>query len=305
MPAAAADPPTTSIAQSDADRQPWPIPRRRFELSTLLVSEFACVLLIAPFFLIFGHDTPFYSVPTPRAAIWHTATTQSAQAIELVFGILALLTLPFLSRRRRATWMVALGLAVLCIVLDLARQQGPFLLMLVGYPSVALLALVSLDALTGIRPAVAGSDRFKNLQLALGAVVTILWFLPTVMLVTSSTVDNIVSSRPTLWFHMLLAAAMFGAEAAGWIALVGYFWGYRRWLNVIGRLCGTLALSVTMAVGLWRAMRTSDLSTSDQQWLQPELLWFFMLISAALLLMWSGLTQKFILTAALERGDGT
>ena len=32
----------------------WPIPRRRFEFSVILVGEFGAILLIAPVYLIFG-----------------------------------------------------------------------------------------------------------------------------------------------------------------------------------------------------------------------------------------------------------
>ncbi|MGC9260645.1 MAG: hypothetical protein ACP5I8_11310 [Phycisphaerae bacterium] len=272
-------------------------------MSTLLVAEFACLLLIAPFYLILGHGSQLYSWHLRDAVVFHTATTQSIEAVELVLGILAVLTLPFLPRRRRATLMLALGFAILTMVYFLASQQGPLLVILVEYPAVALLALVSLDALTGIRPAVVQSEGFNNRQLLLGSMVIILWFLPTVMLFTSHTVQRIIFEHPSLRLSWLLGIAMFGALGAGIIALAGYFFRFRRWVNISGRLCGTLALTVTMGLGLWSSMRNSELIGPDQQWLHPELLWMFMLISAALLLVWSGLTQKFILRAALERGE--
>ena len=52
--------PALSPAPAAQAGQPWPIPRRRFELSTVFVSEFACLLLIAPFYLILGHGSQFY-----------------------------------------------------------------------------------------------------------------------------------------------------------------------------------------------------------------------------------------------------
>jgi hypothetical protein len=283
--------------------KPWPIPRRRFEMSTLFVAEFACMLLIAPFYLILGHGSQLYSLRITNAAVFHTATTQSVEAIELVLGILAMLALPFFPRHRRATFMVAMGLGILAMVFFLARQQGQLMVILVGYPAVALLSLVALDALTGIRPAAADSETFNTRQFIMGAAVTILWFLPTVELFTCRTVDSIVSSDRSPWLHLTLAIAMLGAQGAGIIALAGYFSRFNRWVNITGRLCGTLALTITMGMGLWSAMANSELIGADQQWLHPELLWIFMLISAALLLVWSGLTQKFILTAALERGE--
>ncbi len=292
--------PPASAAQAG---QPWPIPRRRFELSTVFVSEFACLLLIAPFYLILGHGSQLYSLRETSAPVFHTAMTQSVEAIELIMGILAMLAIPFLSRRRRASLMVFMGFAVLTLTYLLANQQGPLMVILVEYPAVALLALVCLDALTGIRPAAVNSELFNTRQLAFGSVVTILWFLPMVELFTCRTVDSVVSAQKSPWIHVVMAAAVVGAEAAGIIGLTGYFSRFNRWVNMAGRLCGTLALTVTMAIGLWCAMRDSELIGPDQQWLHPELLWIFILTSAALLLVWSGLTQKFILTAANERGE--
>lgn len=283
--------------------KPWPIPRRRFELSTLLVAEFACLLLIAPFFLILGHGSQIYSWPVVNAVIFHTAVTQTVEAVELVLGVLALLTLPFFPRRCRATLMTMLGFAILILVYFIVGQQGSFWVILVEYPAVALLALVSLDALTGIRPAVADSESFNNRQLALGSSVIILWFLPTVLLFTGHTVQGIILDHSSSQLFWLLEAAMLGAMGDGIIALVGHFSRFRRWVNLIGRLCGTLALTVTMGLGLWCAMRNSAIIGPHRQYLHPELLWIFMLVSAALLLVWSGLTQIFIFLAALERGE--
>lgn len=293
-----------SLAPAAQAGQPWPIPRRRFELSTVFVSEFACLLLIAPFYLILGHGSQLYSLRETNAPVFHTAATQSVEAIELVLGILAMLAIPFLSRRRRASLMVAMGFGILVMTYFLARQQGPLMVILVEYPAVALLALVCLDALTGIRPAAVHSEIFNTRQLAFGAVVTILWFLPMVELFTCRTVDSIVSTANSPWIHVVMVAAVMGAEGAGIIALAGYFSRFNRWVNITGRLCGTLALTVTMGMGLWCAMRDSELIGPEQKWLHPELLWIFILTSAALLLVWSGLTQKFILTAANERGEG-
>ena len=292
-----------SLASAAESGQPWPIPRRRFELSTVFVSEFACLLLIAPFYLILGHGSELYSLRETNAPVFHTATTQSVEAIELIMGILAMLAIPFLSRRRRASLMVAMGFGILVMTYFLARQQGPLMVILVEYPAVALLALVCLDALTGIRPAAVHSEIFNTRQLAFGAVVTILWFLPMVELFTCRTVDSIVSAANSPWIHVVMVAAVMGAEGAGIIALAGYFSRFNRWVNITGRLCGTLALTVTMGMGLWCAMRDSELIGPEQKWLHPELLWIFILTSAALLLVWSGLTQKFILTAANERGE--
>ena len=296
-------PAANSVAISAQAGQPWPIPRRRFELSTLLVSEFACLLLIAPFYLILGHGPQLYSLRDLNAPVFHTTVTQSVEAIELIMGILAMPALPVLSRPRRATWMLLMGFSILAMTYFLANQQGPLMVILVEYPAVALLALVCLDALTGIRPAAVHSELFNTRQLAFGVVVTILWFLPMVELFTCRTVDSIVSAQKSPWVHSVMAAAILGAEAAGIIALAGYFSRFNRWVNTTGRLCGTLALTVTMGTGLWCAMRDSELISAMQQWLHPELLWIFILISAALLLVWSGLTQKFILTAANERGE--
>ena len=296
-------PAAAPVAMSAQAGQPWPIPRRRFELSTLLVSEFGCLLLIAPFYLILGHGSQLYSLREISAPVFHTTVTQSVEAIELIMGILAMLALPFLSRARRATWMLIMGFSILAMTYFLANQQGPLMVILVEYPAVALLALVCLDALTGIRPAAVHSELLNTRQLAFGAVVTILWFLPMVELFTCRTVDSIVSAQKSPWAHDVMAAAILGAEAAGIIALAGYFSPFNRWVNTAGRLCGTLALTVTMGMGLWCAMRDSELISAQQQWLHPELLWIFILISAALLLVWSGLTQKFILAAANERGE--
>ncbi len=295
--------PALPLALSAQSGLPWPIPRRRFEMSTIVVSEFACMLLIAPFYLISGHSAQMYSWHVTDAAIFHTATTQSIEAIELALGILAMLTLPFFPRRKRSTLMVTIGLASLGMVFFLSRQQGPLMIILTCYPAVALLALVGLDALTGIRPAVGESETFNTRLLVLGSTVIILWFLPTLELFTCRTVDTLVASPHYPWVHLLLVAAMLGAQGAGVIALAGYFSRFNRWVNITGRLCGTLALTVTMGMGLWCAMRDSELIGRHQQWMHPELLWIFMLISAGLLLVWSGLTQKFILAAAGERGE--
>lgn len=293
-------------AEADASaagevEKPWPIPRKRFEFSCLFVGIFGCILLIAPVYLIFSRFGTQLMGESSTAPVFHSGMGQTLRFLELVLGLLGVPAIIFLPRTLRADFMWMLGVFMLCVVMLLAKGQGELLVILLGYPTAALLSLVALDAITGIRPAVTESVTFRNWQFFISAGVTILWFLPAGLAVCGKQITAIVPHGQQLWIHLIIMAAVFGAELAGLLGLLAYFSEFKRWMNTAGRLLGTLGLTVTMGVGLWTALQPGVLARQSDMWIRIELLWLFMIVSGSLLLVWAGLTQRFILSAARIR----
>ncbi len=297
-PVSPALPETPEQDSPQASAAAWPIPRKRFEYSCVFVGVFGCVLLISPIYLIFSRAGAQLTGDSSTAPIFHSGMGETLRFLELVLGLVGLPTIIFLPRSLRADFMWMLGILMLCAVLLLAKGQGDLFAILLGYPSMALLALVALDAITGIRPAVTESVSFRNWQFFISVAVTILWFLPAGLAVCGKQITAIVPDGREMWMHILLIAAVFGAEIAGLLGLLAYFSAFKRWVNTTGRLLGTLALTVTMAVGLWMALQPGILARQSDLGIRVEFLWLFMLISGSLLLVWAGLTQRFILSAA-------
>ena len=302
--------PATALAQPTADandaagseaEKPWPIPRKRFEFSCLFVGIFGCILLVAPVYLIFSRLGAQLMGANSAAPVFHSGMGQTLRFLELVLGLLGVPALIFLPRSLRADFMWMLGVCMLCLVMLLAKGQGEVFVILVGYPTVALLSLVALDAITGIRPAVTESLRFRNWQFFISAGVTILWFLPAGLAVCGKQITAIVPHGEQLWVHLTIIAAVFGAEFAGLLGMLAYFSEFKRWVNTACRLLGTLGLTVTMGVGLWTALQPGVLSRQSDLPVRIEMLWLFMIVSGSLLLVWAGLTQRFILSAARIR----
>lgn len=289
--------PNSSAAAADA----WPIPRKRFEFSCVFVGIFGCILLIAPVYLIFSRIGAQLMGQSSTAPVFHSGMGETLRFLELVLGLVGAPAIIFLPRSLRADFMWMLGVFMLCAVLLMAKGQGELFAILLGYPSLALLALVALDAITGIRPAVTESLSFRNWQFFISAAVTVLWFLPAGLAVCGKQIAAIVPDGRQLWVHLVLIAAVFGAEAAGVLGLLAYFSAFKRWVNTTGRLLGTLGLTVTMGAGLWTALNPGILARQSDLGIRVELLWLFMLVSGSLLLVWAGLTQRFILSAARFR----
>lgn len=286
---------------ADEAEKPWPIPRKRFEFSCLFVGIFGCILLLAPTYLIFSRFGAQLMGATSTALVFHSGMGQTLRFLELVLGLLGVPAIIFLPRSLRADFMWMLGVFMLCIVMLLAKGQGELFVILLGYPTAALLSLVALDAITGIRPAVASSVTFRNWQFFISAGVTILWFLPAGLAVCGKQIAAILPHGEQLWVHLIVMAAVFGAEFAGLLGMLAYFSEFKRWVNTVGRLLGTLGLTVTMGVGLWTALQPGVLARQSDLSVHIELLWLFMIVSGSLLLVWAGLTQRFILSAARIR----
>ncbi len=292
--------PDTSEVGDEANKA-WPIPRKRFEFSCVFVGIFGCILLISPAYLIFSRFGSQVMEKYSTAPVFHGGMGQTLRFLELVLGLVGVPVIIFLPRSLRADFMWLLGLFMLCLVLLLTKGQDELLLILSGYPALALLALVALDAITGIRPAVPESITFRNWQFFISAAVTILWFLPAGLAVCGKQIAAVVPHGGHWWIHLIIIVAVIGAELAGVLGLLAYFLSFKRWVNIAGRLLGTLGLTMTMGVGLWTALEPGILAWQSDMWIRMELLWFFLIVSGSLLLVWAGLTQRFILIAARLR----
>jgi len=277
----------------------WPIPRRRFEFSVILVGELGAALLIAPVYLIFGrlhglkHTSGYAALCSLGAHLMQTT--------ELGFGLLTMLLIPILPKRFRGILMLTVGLAIILNLLILLGRQESILMLMVAYPSVSLLALVMLDAVTGIRPAVLQSPRLAGWQVICGSAVTGLWSIPLIVSTSCKVFPSLFSQSHLVVIRALLVLATLGATVAGLCALHGYFRSFTRRINLLGRLAGSLALAISMGLGLWGSMVGTGLIKHQDKWLRLEMLWIFLLVSGALMLSWGGMTQCLINTAARER----
>ncbi len=282
-----------------ANSDGWPIPRRRFEFSCLLVGEFGCLLLIAPVYLIFGRLHGMHH--SVEFTIFKSHGAQLIRSLELALGLMGMLLIPITPKKIRGTLMLAVGLAVMAALLLLLDHQSHLLLMLVAYPSAGLLALVLLDAVTGIRPAAPQSPNLSSWQLILGSAVTAIWAIPLIVSSTCRVFPSLFSQTHLVLIRVLLMIATLAATVSGLCSLSGYFQTFTRRKNLIGRLSGTLALTVSMGIGLWGGMVGTGLIRHQDRWLRLEMLWVFLLLSGSLMLCWGGMTQRLIIRAAAER----
>ncbi len=277
----------------------WPIPRKRFEFSVILVGELGAVLLIAPVYLIF--DRLHGLKHTPGFAALCSLGAHLMQTTELGLGLATMLLIPILPKRFRGVLMQVVGLAIILNLLILLGRQESILMLMVAYPLVSLLSLVMLDAVTGIRPAAPQSPRLAGWQLMCGSAVTALWVIPLIISSTCKVFPSLFSQTHLILIRTLLMTATLGATVSGLCALHGYFRGFTRRINLVGRLTGSLALAIAMGLGLWGSMVGTGLIKHQDKWLRLEMLWIFLLISGALMLCWGGMTQRLINAAARER----
>ena len=280
---------------------PWPVPRKRLELSCLFVGAFGFLLLASPVYLFFSRHIMVHVFSLSDIQLMQTSDAMSLRLIEFAIGLAGILLLPFVSHRWRARLMLSGGLGVLVPMFIFLAPQSTCLMIIV-YPALALLALVSLDAVTGIRPAVPESDHFRALQLAASGAALLLWFPPAAVALHGRQIDTMVQYPSTMLIHVLILIGSLSPFAAACIGLAGTFVPYKRSLNLAGRLLGTLGLSMSMCLGLYTSMFNIDvLFGKGHQWRSMEMLWMFMIVAGSLLLTWAGFTQRLILSAVQER----
>ncbi len=276
----------------------WPIPRRRFEFSVVLIGEFGAILLIAPIYLIFGR---LHGIKhTPGFQTLCSLGAHMLQSTELTLGILTMLMIPVLPKKFRGTFMLLVGLAIILNLLILLGHQQSVLMLMVAYPSASLLALVLLDAVTGIRPAAPQSPRLSGWQVICGSAVTALWTIPLIFSTTCKVFPSLFSQSHLVLVRVCLMLATLSAVASGACALHGYFRPPKKSVYLTGRLSGSLALAISMAMGLWGSMVGTGLIQHQEKWLRLQMLWIFLLLSGALMLCWGGMTQRLINVAARE-----
>ena len=276
----------------------WPIPRRRFEFSVILVGEFGAILLIAPVYLIFGR---LHGVKhTPEFQALCSLGAQMLQSTELALGLLTMLLIPILPKKYRGTFMLLVGLAIILNLLILLGHQQSILMLMVAYPTASLLALVLLDAVTGIRPAAPQSPRISAWQVICGSAVTAMWVIPLIVSVSCKVFPSLFSQTHLVLVRVMLMIATLAAVTSGVCALHGYFRSPERRVHLLGRLSGSLALAISMALGLWGSMVGTGLIRHQDKWLRLQMLWIFLLVSGALMLCWGGLTQRLINVAVNE-----
>ncbi|HMD54591.1 MAG TPA: hypothetical protein VKJ65_08595, partial [Phycisphaerae bacterium] len=280
---------------------PWPIPRKRLEFSCAFVGAFGFLLIAAPVYLFFSRHIVVRALSLVDIPLMQTPAAMSLRLIEFAIGLAGLLLIPFVSRRWRSRMMLLGGLGVLAPMFIFLEPQL-ICLMIIAYPALALITLVSLDAITGIRPAVPWSDHFRALQFAASVGALLLWFPAAAVALHGRQIDALVQYRGTPLTHALILIGALSPFAAACVGLIGSFAPYRRSLNLSGRLLGTLGLSMSMCLGLYTAIFNIDnLFGPGNAWRTMEMLWMFMIVAGSLLLVWSGLTQRLIFSAAQER----
>ena len=196
--------------------------------------------------------------------------------------------------------MLLIGLAIILNLLILLGHQQSILMLMVAYPTASLLALVLLDAVTGIRPAAPQSPRISAWQVICGSAVTAMWVIPLIVSVSCKVFPSLFSQTHLVLVRVMLMIATLAAVTSGVCALHGYFRSPERRVHLLGRLSGSLALAISMALGLWGSMVGTGLIRHQDKWLRLQMLWIFLLVSGALMLCWGGLTQRLINVAANE-----
>ena len=196
--------------------------------------------------------------------------------------------------------MLLIGLAIILNLLILLGHQQSVLMLMVAYPTASLLALVLLDAVTGIRPAAPQSPRLAAWQVICGSAVTAMWVIPLIVSVSCKVFPSLFSQTHLVLIRVMLMIATLAAVTGGVCALHGYFQAPDRRVYLIGRFSGSLALAISMALGLWGSMVGTGLIRHQDKWLRLQMLWIFLLVSGALMLCWGGLTQRLINVAAEE-----
>ena len=286
------------VAAGEMAREPKPFNFKRLQWSCTLVGVFGCLLLAAPIYLLYGRVAACLGQPGAQAALASGPLGQSLRFVEIIMGLLGALVIPMLGRERRGRIMTWLGLAVLAMLLLLLQQAAPLFEIFVGYSSVALLSLISLDAVANVRPAVRRSARFARLQLVAAAAVTVLWFLPAVVTLTNRQIDAVVSVPLSAWGHLALRIGTMSGELTGLVAMAGAFVPYHRGLQLICRGLGTLSLTLIMGLALYAVIERGHALGRAINWQDIEYLWLFLTVAGALTLIWAGLMQRLMISAA-------
>lgn len=270
---------------------------RRMEFSCLMVAEFGCLLLALPVYLFFGRIGVWHIGPPPADSLSEGGWGLTLRFVALVGGTLGMLFIPVLGKAVRGRWIWIFGVGILLMVLLMTGEwQGP-LLAVVGYASMAGLSLVTLDAVTGVRPAAETADQFMKLQLVAGVLVLVLWFMPMLLANHAAVLHGWIGQN---WRGLLYPAARIGpvfAELAGATAVLGALGGYRGLVNAASRLLGTLGLACAMAVSLVILLRAANLPAGPANWQGLEYLWVFLVLTGCMLLYWAGVTQRLLCSA--------
>ncbi len=277
---------------------------RRMEFSCLMVAEFACLLLALPVYLFFGRIGVWHIGPPPADSLSEGGWGLTLRFIALVCGALGMLFIPVLGKAARGRWLWIFAVAMFVLVLLMTGEwQGP-LLAIVGYAAMAGFSLVTLDAVTAVRPAAEGAEKFIKLQLVAGGLVMVLWFMPMMLTNHSAVLHDWIGQN---WHGWLYPAARIGpvaAELAGLAAVLGGLGTYRSLVNTTARLLATLGLACAMAVSLVILLRTANLPVGPANWDGLEFLWVFLLLTGCMLLYWAGVTQR-LLSSAQEMQEIT
>jgi len=139
---------------------------------------------------------------------------------------------------------------------------------------------------------------------AAGAVL-LLWIIPLMEELGMGYFDNIFSALGSDYIRPLFISGSLVGIAAGVIALgIDNCGRAAKWLNWI---TGTLAILSAIAVGTVCFLGTTKLSnvfdpsTQNSPWLGTGFMWLFLLIVGIVILIWSGLMQRFSLSALRQR----
>ncbi len=262
-----------------------------------MVAEFGCLLLALPVYLFFGRIGVWHIGPPPADSLSEGGWGLTLRFIALVCGLLGMLFIPVLGKttRGRWLWIFAVGMLLLTLLMT-GEWQGP-LLAIVGYASMAGFSLVTLDAVTAVRPAADAADKFIKLQVGAGVLVMVLWFMPMLLANHASVLHDWIGQNWQGWLYPAARIGPVAAELSGLAAVLGGLGGYRGSVNTGSRLLATLGLACAMAVSLVILLRAANLPAGPANWDGLEYLWVFLLLTGCMLLYWAGVTQRLLSSA--------
>jgi hypothetical protein len=269
------------------------------------VTQAACLLLLAGITFMPKQTGATNWWPSQSADSMASTVPNMLHGWEIIGAILGLVLIPILRPEFRAKFTLNLGLSLLVLMILAVCQQQFVSVELIFLPTMGVLALVWLHAVSKARTYFSESPTLRGWQMLAAAAVVLLWSLPLFMELTQGYFDNIFGAMDSDYIRPLFMLGCSLGIAAGAGALtVANFPKISAWFN---RFSGSLALTAAVAIGGVCYLSASKLSNafdshaSNIPWLGTGFMWLFLLIAACVVLIWSGLTQRFSLSALRER----
>ncbi|HTV49065.1 MAG TPA: hypothetical protein VMG59_11545 [Phycisphaerae bacterium] len=306
----------TQNAQTDPERQLQPNPHQstggqeikfpwHVTCFNLGITQAACLMLLGAIAFMPKQSGVDGWWPTAGADAMSFGVPGILHGWEIIAAVLGLLLVPILRSEFRARFTLNLGMSLLGLMVLAVCQQQIFGVELVFLPTLGVLALVWLHAISRARSYCRESASLKIWQLLAAGAVIVFWMVPLLVELTQGYFDNIFSSMGPNYLRPLFILGCSLSIAAGAAALAGQTLGrisdWFNWCSGALALFSAAAIGVVCYTGATKLSNIFDPNAQNIPWMGTGFMWLFLLITGGIVLVWSGLMQRFGFSALYQR----